>query len=27
VLGGKSRWKLGELTVDWAAVEPLGFAW
>jgi len=27
VKGGKSRWKLGELTVDWAAVEPLGFAW
>jgi len=27
VRGGRSRWKLGELTVDWAAVEPLGFAW
>jgi len=27
VQGGKSRWKLGELTVDWAAVEPLSFAW
>jgi SAM-dependent methyltransferase len=27
VLGGKSRWRLGELTVAWHAVEPLGFAW
>jgi hypothetical protein len=27
VLGNKSRWRLGELTVAWTAVEPLGFAW
>jgi len=27
VRGSASRWKLGELTLDWAAVEPLGFAW
>jgi SAM-dependent methyltransferase len=27
VLGTKSRWRLGELTVAWAAVEPLGFDW
>jgi hypothetical protein len=27
VLGGPSRWRLGELTVAWDAVEPLGFAW
>lgn len=27
VLGGRSRWKLGELTVEWAAVAPLGFEW
>jgi SAM-dependent methyltransferase len=27
VLGGKSRWRLGELTVAWRAVEPLGFEW
>jgi hypothetical protein len=27
VLGTRSRWKLGELTVPWSAVEPLGFAW
>ena len=27
VLGGQSRWRLGELTVAWAAVEPQGFAW
>lgn len=27
VQGGRSRWKLGELTVDWAAVSPQGFAW
>ncbi|MHC5797564.1 class I SAM-dependent methyltransferase [Lacisediminihabitans sp. FW035] len=27
VRGGRSRWKLGELTVDWAAVAPQGFAW
>jgi hypothetical protein len=27
VLGTKARWRLGELTVDWAAVAPNGFAW
>jgi hypothetical protein len=27
VLGGRSRWKLGELTVSWDAIAPLGFAW
>lgn len=27
VLGGPSRWKLGELTVEWASVEPIGFSW
>lgn len=27
VLGTKSRWTLGELTVAWAAAAPLGFAW
>jgi len=27
VRGTASRWKLGELTLDWAAVVPLGFAW
>jgi hypothetical protein len=27
VLGTRSRWKLGELTVLWEAVAPLGFAW
>jgi SAM-dependent methyltransferase len=27
VLGNKSRWRLGEVTVAWHAVEPLGFAW
>lgn len=27
VLGGRSRWKLGELTVAWDAVSPVGFAW
>ena len=26
VRGTVARWKLGELTVDWAAVEPRGFA-
>lgn len=25
--GGRSRWKLGEVTVDWAAVQPLGYNW
>ena len=27
VQGGRSRWKLGELTVGWTAVAPQGFAW
>lgn len=27
VRGGRSRWRLGELTVDWAAVAPRGFGW
>jgi len=27
ILGGRSRWKLGELTLDWSAVAPLGFTW
>ena len=27
VRGGRSRWKLGELTLHWAAVAPQGFAW
>ena len=27
VRAGRTRWKLGELTVDWSAVEPRGFAW
>jgi hypothetical protein len=27
VRGTQSRWKLGELTVDWAAVAPNGFSW
>lgn len=27
VLGGRSRWRLGELTVAWESVQPLGFAW
>ena len=27
VRGPQSRWKLGELTVDWAAVQPNGFSW
>ena len=27
VQGGRSRWKLGELTLHWAAVAPRGFAW
>ncbi|MFF1573134.1 class I SAM-dependent methyltransferase [Leifsonia sp. NPDC058292] len=27
VSGGRTRWRLGELTVDWAAVAPRGFAW
>ncbi|MES2094275.1 MAG: class I SAM-dependent methyltransferase [Actinomycetota bacterium] len=27
VRGGRSRWKLGELTVNWAAVAPRDFEW
>ena len=27
VLGGRTRHKLGELTVAWGAVEPVGFRW
>jgi hypothetical protein len=27
VHGPQSRWKLGELTVDWQAVAPTGFRW
>jgi SAM-dependent methyltransferase len=27
VVGGTARWRLGELTVRWGAVAPLGFAW
>lgn len=27
ILGTKSRWRLGELTVAWPAVAPVGFAW
>jgi SAM-dependent methyltransferase len=27
IVGGKSRWRLGELTVSWEAVAPLGFSW
>jgi hypothetical protein len=27
VRASKARWRLGELTVDWAAVAPTGFAW
>ena len=27
ILGTKARWRLGELTVDWHAVAPLGFEW
>jgi len=27
IRASKARWRLGELTVDWAAVEPRGFAW
>jgi SAM-dependent methyltransferase len=27
VLGGRARWRLGELTVAWEAVAPTGFAW
>lgn len=27
IQGTKARWRLGELTVDWQAVAPLGFLW
>lgn len=27
VRGGRARWRLGELTVDWSAVAPRDFAW
>jgi len=27
VVGGKGRWRLGELTVAWDAVAPRGFSW
>ena len=27
VIGSKSRWRLGELTVRWEDVQPIGFAW
>lgn len=27
VQGGPARWKLGELTLPWASVEPVGFRW
>lgn len=27
VLGGRSRWKLGELTIAWPAIAPTGFDW
>lgn len=27
ILGTKARWRLGELTVAWPAVSPLGFRW
>ena len=27
VLGGRARWRLGELTVAWEAVAPEGFEW
>ena len=27
VLGSKARWRLGEVTVGWTAVSPLGFGW
>ncbi|MFF1635937.1 class I SAM-dependent methyltransferase [Leifsonia sp. NPDC058248] len=27
VRASKARWRLGELTVDWAAVAPAGFVW
>lgn len=27
VIGGRTRWRLGEITVAWDAVAPLGFSW
>jgi hypothetical protein len=27
VVGGRTRWRLGELTVRWDAVAPVDFAW
>lgn len=27
IRGGRSRWRLGELTIAWTAVEARGFAW
>ena len=27
IVGTKARWRLGELTVNWGAVEPNGFRW
>jgi hypothetical protein len=27
VRGGRTRWRLGEITLDWAGVEPRGFSW
>ena len=27
VLGGRTRWRLGELTIAWSAVAPVGFSW
>jgi hypothetical protein len=27
VLAGKTRWRLGEITLEWSAVEPNGFSW
>ena len=27
VQAGRTRWRLGEITVDWACIEPIGFSW
>ncbi len=27
VVGGRSRWRLGELSLSWHAIAPLGFSW